>query len=228
MRPLAAARLSVTGAVYGARSPVVWTDGSPAWRIVLFTGLHVPLGLLLHSVPGAATAHAALTIAVAALLAMGGRIDRVVYAAAYIAGSEVLWRMCGAALFWESGKYAVILIFAIALARLRPVQPRLLPVVYFLLLLPSIALAPYQLLSDEARQQISFELSGPQQFVDRGPAEAEHAACVGDGLKQGLGGTCIHGRALNWRRAGHQARSMHCGFSKSMWTHGASPSSAAL
>lgn len=161
MRPLAAARLSVTGAVYGARSPVVWTDGSPAWRIVLFTGLHVPLGLLLHSVPGAATAHAALTIAVAALLAMGGRIDRVVYAAAYIAGSEVLWRMCGAAVFWESGKYAVILIFAIALARLRPVQPRLLPVVYFLLLLPSIALAPYQLLSDEARQQISFELSGP-------------------------------------------------------------------
>ena len=161
MRPLAAARLSVTGAVYGARSPVVWTDGWPAWRIVLFTGLHVPLGLLLHSVPGAATAHAALTIAVAALLAMGGRIDRVVYAAAYIAGSEVLWRMCGAALFWESGKYAVILIFAIALARLRPVQPRLLPVVYFLLLLPSIALAPYQLLSDEARQNISFDLSGP-------------------------------------------------------------------
>src|SRR2546430_7771451 len=45
------------------------------------------------------------------------RIDRVVYAAAYIAGSEVLWRMCGAAVFWESGKYAVILIFAIALAR---------------------------------------------------------------------------------------------------------------
>src|SRR2546430_15098859 len=89
------------------------------------------------------------------------RIDRVVYAAAYIAGSEVLWRMCGAAVFWESGKYAVILIFAIALARLRPVQPRLLPVVYFLLLLPSIALAPYQLLSDEARQQVSFELSWP-------------------------------------------------------------------
>jgi hypothetical protein len=130
-------------------------------RIALLTALHVPLGLVMHWVPVVATAHAMLTITVAMVLALSGRLDRVVYAAAYIAGSEVLWRMCYAAVFWEIGKYAVILIFAIALVRLRPLRSRPLPIVYFTLLLPSIAIAPYDLLSDEARQAISFNLSGP-------------------------------------------------------------------
>jgi hypothetical protein len=115
----------------------------------------------MHWVPAIATAHAALTVTIATFLALSGRLDRVVYAAAYIAGSEVLWRMSGAALFYEGGKYAVILIFAIGLLRLRAVRSRALPTLYFLLLLPSIAIAPYDLLSDEARQQISFNLSGP-------------------------------------------------------------------
>jgi len=115
----------------------------------------------MHRVTAVATMHAVLTIAVATFLALNGRLDRVVYAAAYIAGSEVLWRMCSAAVFWESGKYAVILIFAIALIGQRAVRSWALPVLYFLLLLPSIALAPYNLLSDDARQQISFNLSGP-------------------------------------------------------------------
>jgi len=124
-------------------------------------GLHVPLGLLMYRVPTIATLHAVLTITVAACLALSKRGDRVVYAAAYIAGSEALWRMCQAAIFWEeSGKYAVLLIFAVALTRQR-VRWQALAVVYFVLLLPSIAIAPYELFSDEARQQISYNLSGP-------------------------------------------------------------------
>jgi hypothetical protein len=112
-------------------------------------------------IPAVATAHAVLTVAVASFLALSARFDRVVCAAAYIAGSEVLWRMSHAAIFWETGKYAVILIFTISLLRLRPTRSLALPVLYFLLLLPSIALAPYGLLSAEARAQISFNLSGP-------------------------------------------------------------------
>src|SRR5437660_6185788 len=154
----AAALISADGAQSGAPS---WprVDSALAGRVVWFMGLHVPLGVLMHQVPSLATVHAVLTVTVAVLLAMFGRLYRVVYAAAYIAGSEVLWRMCGAEVFWESGKYAVLLIFAIALIRLRAVRWWALPVLYFLLLLLSIALAPYDLLSDDAREQISFNLS---------------------------------------------------------------------
>ena len=134
---------------------------SDASRVVLFVGAHVLLALLMYQVPSVATLHAAVTITAGTFLAMSGRVDRAVYASAYIAGSEVLWRMREAAIFWESGKYAVLLIFLIALVRLRPVRAPALPVLYFLFLIPSIAVAPYDLLSDLARQQISFNLSGP-------------------------------------------------------------------
>jgi O-antigen ligase/polysaccharide polymerase Wzy-like membrane protein len=154
---LASAASFATSASAGTARP----DAALMRRVVLITAVHVPLGLLMHWVPVVATAHAALTTTVALFLALSARFDRVVYAAAYIAGSEVLWRMSHAAIFYESGKYAIILIFAIALLRLRPVCSRALPILYFLLLLPSIAIAPYDLLSDEARQQISFNLSGP-------------------------------------------------------------------
>jgi hypothetical protein len=148
---------TVTSASVGIARP----DSFVLLRVILLTAVHVPLGLAMQWVPTVATAHAALTVTVATFLALSGPVHRVVYAAAYIAGSEVLWRMSRAAIFYESGKYAIILIFAIALLRLRPVRSRALPVLYFLLLLPSIAIAPYDLLSDEARQQISFNLSGP-------------------------------------------------------------------
>jgi hypothetical protein len=129
--------------------------------VILLTAVHVPLGLVMYWVPTVATVHAALTVIVATFLALSGRLDRVVYAAAYIAGSEVLWRMSRAAVFWETGKYAIILIFAIAILRVPSVRSRPLPMLYFILLLPSIAIAPYDLLSDEARELISFDLSGP-------------------------------------------------------------------
>jgi hypothetical protein len=139
----------------------VGRDASHTLGVVVLVALHIPLGLLMHRVPAVATLHAIVTMAVATFVAFSGRLDRLVYGAAYIGGSEVLWRMCRAAVFWESGKYAVLLLFIIALVRLRPLRLPGLPLLYFLLLLPSIALAPYELLSSEARQQISFNLSGP-------------------------------------------------------------------
>src|SRR2546430_1221619 len=147
----AAARVSADGAQSGAPS---WprVDSALAGRVVWFMGLHVPLGVLMHQVPSLATVHAVLTVTVAVLLAMFGRLYRVVYAAAYIAGSEVLWRMCGAEVFWESGKYAVLLIFSISIVRFPPVRWRTLPALYFLFLLPSIAVVPYALLAAEARR----------------------------------------------------------------------------
>jgi O-antigen ligase/polysaccharide polymerase Wzy-like membrane protein len=156
MTPVSAAGISTSASAGIARPEDFVTR-----RVVLLMALHVPLGLVMHFVPAVATGHAVLTVMVATFLALTRPLDRVVYAAAYIAGSEVLWRMSRATIFWESGKYAVILIFAIALLRLQSVRPRALPTLYFLLLLPSIALAPYDLLSDLARQQISFNLSGP-------------------------------------------------------------------
>ena len=124
--------------------------------------LHVPLGLVMIDSPAVATVHAILAITVGLLLAaFGRRVERIVYAAAYITGSDVLWRMCRADLPWEVGKYAVIGVFVIALFRLRGLAWKPLPLLYLALLLPSVAITPYDFLSVEARQQLSFNLSGP-------------------------------------------------------------------
>ena len=49
------------------------------------------------------------------------------YAAAYIAGCEVLWRMKKADLPWEMGKYATILILAMAIMRAGKLKRSFLP-----------------------------------------------------------------------------------------------------
>jgi hypothetical protein len=84
------------------------------------------------------------------------------YVAAYITGVEVLWRMSGAQVPWEIGKYAVAAIFIVAALRLGPLSKRqLLPILYFLLLLPAVVLLDVAANAGRAREEISFNLSGP-------------------------------------------------------------------
>lgn len=82
---------------------------------------------------------------------------RVMYLCAYLVGAELVWRSTGAGVFYEFGKYAItfLLILAILKFKLLPTANKW-PVLYFVLLLPSIFLLP---LFD--RQTISFFLSGP-------------------------------------------------------------------
>ena len=129
--------------------------------LILFVLAHVPLALLLRSWSPLAALHALAALGTGVALALVGRVGRwAAFAAAYVAGAEVLWRMCKAPLPWEVGKYAGC---AILLARVLREQKRLpLPaLLYFVLLLPSVPLAFSAFDAETARREISFNLSGP-------------------------------------------------------------------
>ena len=82
--------------------------------------------------------------------------------AAYVVGAEVLWRMTDAALFWETGKYAVIALLLVGLARLPHPKSMRAPILYFALLTPGLALLTQTAVDfDTIRQLGSFNLSGP-------------------------------------------------------------------
>ena len=131
------------------------------FRASIVLGLHIPLGIAMQQWPIVATAHAAMTLAVALFVAMGSRVERIVYAGAYFCGAEVLWRMTHSRSPWEFSKYAIILLFAIAIIRQRPWRLHWPSVLFALLLMPSAALTMLGLEPGEARSQIAFNLAGP-------------------------------------------------------------------
>jgi len=83
------------------------------------------------------------------------------FVVAYIAGAEALWRMTGANVFWEFGKYATVLILVVAWARHGRFAPPVGPMLFFALLLPSVILTVSAVGLVEARGFVSFNLSGP-------------------------------------------------------------------
>lgn len=132
------------------------------FAIALFLMAHVPLALLMYRIHTLATLHALATFAVGAFWALQpGKPERVAYAGAYIAGSEVLWRMTSASIFWEFGKYAVCAVFMLAMLRLPKFRRHDLSLIYFALLVPSSVLVLMENELNYARQEISFNLSGP-------------------------------------------------------------------
>jgi hypothetical protein len=134
-----------------------------AWLpLIAFLVGHIPLGLLMNQNREVATLHALLTLAVGLWYSAIGRDPvKVAFLGAYITGAEVLWRMGDAGVFWEFGKYAAVAIFAIAILRFHGLKGAGLPIVYLLLLLPSAILTLSNLGLEGARDQISFNLSGP-------------------------------------------------------------------
>ncbi len=127
---------------------------------LVFILLHIPLALLMVQYAPLSTFHAYVTIAAAIIACLLGRLDIAAAAAAYITGAEVLWRMTDASIFWEFGKYATILTCIIGIFRtgLRNIT---LPFLYFLLLIPSAILTAEASSISAARNELSFNLSGP-------------------------------------------------------------------
>ncbi len=131
------------------------------WLIV-FVIAHVPLALAMQYGTSLVTVFHAMIVAVAGIKwAFDGRLDRVAYVGAYITGAEVLWRMTNDRLFWETGKYTMVLIFAISIMKSRGLRIPWIPAGYFLLLLPSALLTIAAFDAAEAQNQLSFNLSGP-------------------------------------------------------------------
>lgn len=127
-----------------------------------FILMHAILALVMNAYPMVSTIHALFTLLVGLYIVLTARGPRaVVWVTAYICGAEILWRMTKAGVFWEYGKYAVILLMVIALLRMRKIHGAGLPILYFILLIVSIPLTLFDLNVETARQAISFNLSGP-------------------------------------------------------------------
>ena len=124
--------------------------------------LHIALAFIVRPTPQLATAHALVAgLAGCAYALTTKHIRRIGAVAAYLVGCEVLWRMSKATVFWEYGKYASAAVFAIALLRVQTKSNRAIALMYLGLLLPSMLITIMTLTTEEARQQISFNISGP-------------------------------------------------------------------
>lgn len=155
----------------GARKSSVSSEGALniGVGIVVFLAVHIPLGLLGHGSSLLAALHALATFAVGMYLALfDRRLERVAYVGGYIIGAEVFWHMVDAPIFWEFGKYSIAAIFVTSIIKNRLLRAPLLPVFYFMLLVPSVLII---VLSEDwtsrneeiqtARMMISFNMSGP-------------------------------------------------------------------
>lgn len=132
--------------------------------ILLITVLHAPLGIILYSFPLATVIHPLAVLVIGLYFAFENKPEsplKVVYAIAYLTGVEVLWRMSNSPVFWEFGKYAIVLIMLVAIAKRGFQKVAVLPLVYFILLVPSCILTLLINDFDQARSQLSSNMSGP-------------------------------------------------------------------
>jgi hypothetical protein len=141
----------------------LWVEGRlPVVETGALLAGHILLALLMHRYSYVAGAHAFVTLCLALGVAfLASRPQQIAWVGAYITGAEVLWRMTDANLFWELGKFAVVGIFVIGVLRFRRWRHQSLSWLYFALLLPSALLTPTSLSLTQARQELSFNLSGP-------------------------------------------------------------------
>ncbi|HMG24468.1 MAG TPA: O-antigen ligase family protein [Kofleriaceae bacterium] len=129
--------------------------------LAAFAASHVVLALAMQAAPVVATFHALACLAVGLYIAARRRIQETAFVVAYIVGSEVLWRMTRAGVFWEYGKYAISAVLFVALLRIRLRRNVGVALTYLGVLLPSALLTVLTLHLDIGRQQLSFNLSGP-------------------------------------------------------------------
>ncbi len=131
-------------------------------KILLFFFLQAVLALVIRQANVVSTLHAYGTILVGLFFLVTDKEPyRLIYWMGYVAGAELLWRGTGANVFWETGKYAIILISALGCLKnfgKYPFNFSLVP--YFLLLTPAIFLMP-----SFNREAVAFALAGPFALV---------------------------------------------------------------
>lgn len=158
--------MRTNGATYPLRASRSWLAHASEDRVdarlvqgtLLFLLLHLPLGFAIKASPWIATAHALGTAAVGLLLVAEARApSRVIPVMAYVVASESLWRVGRAMVFWETAKYLLALLAILSFLRFQS-RSRIVktPMIYFLLLVPSIFVMPVF-----DREDVSFNLSGP-------------------------------------------------------------------
>ena len=131
---------------------------SPIIRIVGLLVAHVALIIVIDQHWSLATLHVfVVTLLGLYFLLFDKSSERLIYVVGYIVASGLVWRITDARVFHEFGKYATVFFLGASLIK----EERILNVskiglIYFALLVPSIALLPQ---FDQGA--ISFNLSGP-------------------------------------------------------------------
>jgi hypothetical protein len=124
--------------------------------------VHAALALAMMRWSAVATVHAWMTLAAGIYLALSSpRPIQLAYFGGYVLGAEVLWRMADARVFWEMGKYTLIAALGVAILRHPPRRSSAFPLSFALAFVPACLLTLDRLPLAEAREQISFNLSGP-------------------------------------------------------------------
>lgn len=123
---------------------------------------HIVIALAMKQNSTIATLHALAVFSVGLLVVIASpRPEYCALVVGYIAGSEVLWRMCGANIFWESGKYGASMLLVVSILRSGNFSGTILPLAYFAFLLPSTLLLLVTKDLNAVREDVSFNLSGP-------------------------------------------------------------------
>ncbi|MEQ1761674.1 MAG: O-antigen ligase family protein [Pyrinomonadaceae bacterium] len=124
---------------------------------------HAPLGIILYSAGTLGIVHPLLVFILGIRQAWNRqtKLEQVAPYVAYLGASEVLWRMAQLPILWETGKYASAIIILVALFRRGYKTAPLLPLLYFLFLLPSCVLTLLNRDLEPAKVLLSFSMSGP-------------------------------------------------------------------
>jgi O-antigen ligase len=139
---------------------------NPLYRFVeshfgAYVLLHIVLALVIRGSAPLSTLYFLFFFGAAVGLAAMGRVEVAAFACCYAAGAEVLWRMTGARIPWEAGKYVTSAILLVSIARSARWRPPPLPILYFVLLVPSIVFVITMSDLGRIRRDLSFNLSGP-------------------------------------------------------------------
>jgi hypothetical protein len=130
---------------------------------LLLVLLHLPLGLVLYNSGSAALIHplALFVVGMKRALIAEEKLEKVAHIVTYIIGVEILWRMAGIPVFWEFGKYASACIMITAIVTRRQWSIPVFAIFYFAMLLPAMFVTVVENDLNEAKNMISFNLSGP-------------------------------------------------------------------
>jgi hypothetical protein len=142
------------------RKQVAFPEPSFAF-FAAFLVVNAGIAVLLVRYSTLALAHLVVCVGVGSLFAMMGRYAYVAAVAAYIAGSEVAYRMVEAPAPYEAGKYAVTILFIFTILLMKRSKPHLLAISYFGLLLPSISMTLMAVGLTGSRMLLTSSLAGP-------------------------------------------------------------------
>lgn len=150
------------GAVIVPRTRPVTSERPPVVPVLAVVLAHMLLAVLMRQHAILATVHALLALSGAVwVAAVTPWVENIACAAAYLTGAELLWRITDAQVFHEVGKYGVILVLGIGLLRLGGSRRLAMPLLYLAVLLPSAVLTIDEFGLSRAREELSFNLSGP-------------------------------------------------------------------